>query len=39
MGYEAASLLIRLIKEQSEDNIHVTLPTQLMVRHSCRALT
>jgi LacI family transcriptional regulator len=39
MGYEAASLIIRLIKEPSEDNIHVTLPTELVVRHSCRAVT
>ncbi len=39
MGYEAASLIIRLIEEPSEHDIHVTLPTELVVRHSCRAVT
>ena len=38
MGYEAARLLIRLIDEPTSDPVHLTLPTQLVVRQSCRAI-
>jgi LacI family transcriptional regulator len=39
MGYEAATLLIRLIEEPNAEAIHVRLPTELVVRRSCRAAT
>ncbi len=38
MGYEAARLLIGLIDEPDGDPIHLTLPTKLVVRQSCRAI-
>jgi LacI family transcriptional regulator len=39
MGYEAAKLLLSLIDEPGEETIHLTLPTELVVRQSCRAVT
>lgn len=39
MGYEATRLLIERIADPSLEPIHRTLPTQLVVRQSCRALT
>jgi LacI family transcriptional regulator len=38
MGYEAAKLLVSLIDEPGQEPIHLTLPTKLVVRQSCRAL-
>jgi LacI family transcriptional regulator len=38
MGYEAARLLIRLINEPTTQPVHLTLPTALVVRQSCRAI-
>jgi len=38
MGYEAVCMLIALIAGQPIENPHVTLPTKLIVRQSCRAL-
>jgi LacI family transcriptional regulator len=37
MGFEAARLLIGLIDEPGRDPVHLTLPTELVVRQSCRA--
>ena len=39
MGYEAAKLLLGLIDEPDRDPIHLTLPTELVVRQSCRAIS
>ena len=39
MGYEAAKLLVGLINEPDSDPIHLTLPTELVVRQSCRAIS
>jgi LacI family transcriptional regulator len=39
MGYEAAKLLVGLIAEPDRDPIHLTLPTELVVRQSCRAIS
>jgi len=39
MGYEAAKLLVGLINEPDRDPIHLTLPTELVVRQSCRAIS
>jgi LacI family transcriptional regulator len=39
MGYEATKLLIGLIEHPDQDPIHLTLPTKLVVRHSCRAIS
>lgn len=39
MGFEAVRLLVSLIKGESPQPQHVTLPTELVVRHSCRPLT
>jgi DNA-binding LacI/PurR family transcriptional regulator len=39
MGYEAAKLLLGLIDEPDRDSIHLTLPTELVVRQSCRAIS
>lgn len=36
MGYEAALMLMRIIDEPGTGPTHVTLPTQLVVRGSCR---
>lgn len=38
MGYEAAKLLVALINEPDSHPIHLTLPTELVVRQSCRAI-
>jgi len=38
MGYEAAKLLIGLIDQPTGDPVHLTLPTELVVRQSCRAI-
>jgi len=38
MGYEAAKLLICLIDQPASDPVHLTLPTELVVRQSCRAI-
>jgi len=38
MGYEAARLLIGLIDQPQSDPVHLTLPTKLVVRQSCRAI-
>ena len=38
MGYEAARLLIGLIDQPTSDPVHLTLPTELVVRQSCRAI-
>ncbi len=38
MGYEAARLLIGLIDEPGQDPVHLTLPTDLVIRQSCRAV-
>jgi LacI family transcriptional regulator len=37
MGFEAARLLVGLIDQPGRDPIHLTLPTELVVRQSCRA--
>ena len=37
MGFEAARLLVDLIDQPGRDPIHLTLPTELVVRQSCRA--
>jgi LacI family transcriptional regulator len=39
MGFEAAKLLLGLIDEPDRDPIHLTLPTELVVRQSCRAIS
>ncbi len=39
MGFEAAKLLICLIDQPTTDPVHLTLPTELVVRQSCRAIT
>jgi LacI family transcriptional regulator len=39
MGYEAAKLLVSLIDQPDEEPIHLTLPTELVVRQSCRAIS
>jgi len=39
MGFEAVLMLIRLIGDQPPDPPHVTLPTALVIRRSCRAIT
>ncbi len=38
MGFEAAELLVALIDDPAMEPAHVTLPTNLVVRQSCRAL-
>jgi LacI family transcriptional regulator len=38
MGYEAIRLLISLIAGRPDDVPHLTLPTKLIVRQSCRAV-
>jgi LacI family transcriptional regulator len=38
MGYEAVRLLIDLIDQRQRDSVHLTLPTELIVRQSCRAI-
>lgn len=38
MGFEAARLLVRLIDDPHSDPVHLTLPTELVIRQSCRAL-
>ena len=38
MGSEAARLLIELIDEPAREPVHLTMPTELVVRQSCRAL-
>lgn len=38
MGYEAALMLIRIIDDPGSDRTQVTLPTELVIRQSCRAL-
>ena len=37
MGYEATLLLLEQIADPSRPPVHITLPTQLVVRGSCRA--
>jgi LacI family transcriptional regulator len=37
MGYEATLMLMRIINEPDAGPTHVTLPTQLVLRGSCRA--
>jgi LacI family transcriptional regulator len=39
MGYEATRLLMERIADPFLEPVHVTLPTQLVVRQSCRART
>lgn len=39
MGYEAVRLLIATIEDPSRPAVHITLPTELVVRRSCQALT
>jgi LacI family transcriptional regulator len=39
MGYEAAKLLTGLIDEPDQEPAHLTLPTALVVRQSCRTVT
>ena len=39
MGYEATRLLVELIDEPDQEPAHLTLPTELVVRQSCRAVT
>lgn len=36
MGYEATRMLIRVIEDPTSEPMHVTLPTELVVRGSCR---
>jgi DNA-binding LacI/PurR family transcriptional regulator len=36
MGFEAVEMLIALIAGRPLDTEHVTLPTKLIVRQSCR---
>jgi LacI family transcriptional regulator len=38
MGYEATRLLIDLIADPGREPVHLTLPTELVVRQSCRAV-
>jgi LacI family transcriptional regulator len=38
MGFEAVRLLIDLIEQPEQEAVHLTLPTELVVRQSCRAL-
>ena len=38
MGYEATRLLVELIDDPDQEPAHLTLPTELVVRQSCRAL-
>jgi LacI family transcriptional regulator len=38
MGYAATEMLIRLIKGERPESDRYTVPTQLVVRHSCRAI-
>lgn len=38
MGFEAAKLLVRLIDEPDSEPVHLTLPTELVIRQSCRTL-
>ena len=37
MGFEAGRMLIGLIDEPGREPVHLTLPTELVVRQSCRA--
>ena len=39
MGYEAANLLLALIDDPETEPAHLTLPTELVIRQSCQALT
>jgi LacI family transcriptional regulator len=39
MGFEAAKLLVRLIDEPDSDPVHLTLPTELVIRQSCRTFS
>jgi LacI family transcriptional regulator len=39
MGFEAVRLLIAMIDEPEQPPVQITLPTELVVRQSCRALT
>jgi LacI family transcriptional regulator len=39
MGYVATEMLIRLIQGEKLDNHLHKMPTQLIVRDSCRAIT
>jgi LacI family transcriptional regulator len=39
MGFEATRLLIDLIADPSQEPTHRTLPTDLVVRQTCRAIT
>lgn len=38
MGFEAVRLLISLIEDPQQEAVHLTLPTELIVRQSCRAV-
>lgn len=38
MGYEATLMLIRIINEPNSGPTHLTLPTELIIRQSCRAI-
>jgi LacI family transcriptional regulator len=38
MGFEAVRLLVTMIDDPSQPAVHVTLPTELVVRQSCRAI-
>jgi LacI family transcriptional regulator len=38
MGYEAARLLVDLIANPDQEPQHVSLPTRLVERHTCRAI-
>jgi LacI family transcriptional regulator len=37
LGFEAMRLLIGLIEDPDQEPVHLTLPTELVIRHSCRA--
>ncbi|ANZ41219.1 LacI family transcriptional regulator [Lentzea guizhouensis] len=39
MGHRAVTLLVRLINGETPDNTHITLGTELIARHSTRALS
>ena len=39
MGHRAITLLVRLINGETPDETHITLGTELIVRHSARALS
>lgn len=39
MGFEAVRLLIDLIDQPRQEQVHLTLPTELIVRQSCRGLS